>query len=246
MTAHGVANEGLATALGQRRLLQQFALRLAKVAAGLGHRLLLNGRQAEQLAHIVGGRAGDDSVEIGGKPLGFHQGFPSAVRTAGKVGSADRAALVGDDQGLGNVGGLLQRPPAEVDRLFRMAERPGGVGADLILVAVVRAGHRIAGAHIGAELDERDLAGESAVADLKIFAVPVPAFGDPQLQADVGIGGRPAGHRYPADQPVAQHFLDGFGHGRMWQLDRAQVDAGGLGMGHDRRGKSGQSQGEHR
>ena len=103
-----------------------------------------------------------------------------------------RDARVRADKRLGGLGGLLQRSPAEVGDLLRMADRPGGVGeAGRALVAVI--GHRD-GVTLGRTLAEalgRDAAGEAAVAELQVAPVPRRALGDPDLDADGGVGAGP-------------------------------------------------------
>ena len=226
-------------ALLQRPVLQQLQRGQVEVGAGLGQGLLDVGPPAGGQGVVVGRGAGDDAVEVVGEPLRFHQRLAPAGRAADEIGQLRTAALLGGDQRLGRIGGFLQRARREVRDLLGVPQRPDR-GATVADVAVVSACRGIAS--LGARLDgSRGYgAGQAAVADLDILAVPRPAHRDHHLDADLGVRGRPAGHRDQAGlHPRLQPFGLGRRHLSVRQGGAREVGAGGLSP---RQGRSGERQ----
>ena len=81
------------------------------------------------------------------------------------------APIVSLQDRLGGHCGLVDRAPTEIDHLLRMPNRPAciGHGGD---VAGVRAGDRISGLKSLTHRDICNEAGEAAVANALVFAVP--------------------------------------------------------------------------
>src|ERR1039458_7882148 len=75
----------------------------------------------------VGGRAGEDAVEVGGEALGFHERFAPAIGAAIEIGMLRGLAVEGLNEVLGVHSGEVQGAIAEVVHLFRMMVGPARV-----------------------------------------------------------------------------------------------------------------------
>ena len=80
---------------------------------------------------VVGGRTGDNAVEIVGEALRFHQSFPPAVRTAHKIVAPGFLTVKSLHDSARLQPCFVHRAPAEIHQLLRMAHgpfrRPAGV-----------------------------------------------------------------------------------------------------------------------
>ena len=95
----------------------------------VGHRLRDPDAVGEEVRPVVGGRAGDDAVVVGGEALRLHERLAAAVRAGIEVRALGRAAVERRDGRFRCDGGFVDRAIAEVDDLLGMAERPAGIGA---------------------------------------------------------------------------------------------------------------------
>ena len=142
----------------------------------------------EQSRPEIRRRAGDDALIILRETLSFHQGFPAAVRTAGEIGVGGRLRVVGFDDRLGRRRRLMDRPPAEVDDLLRMAEGPARVQIPAPMARVCRR-HRVAPFQRPIHRAVEDVSGETAVADALVFPVPCRLGRQPHFEGDIRVGG---------------------------------------------------------
>ena len=81
-------------------------------------------KACEKVGPVVGGSAGDDTVEVVGKPLRFHEGLAAAVRTTDEVAAGGRSAVEGLHDGARLQCGFMHRAVAEIDQLFRDGRWP--------------------------------------------------------------------------------------------------------------------------
>src|SRR6185312_2471587 len=169
------------------RLDQLQLLRSQITARRGGQRLIAPRRAGKKMNPVVGRIAGDNAVKVLRITLCFHQGFAPAVGAALKIGKAWRRASIGLDDRLGRVGGFFQGAIAEVDLLFRMAQRPAGIGIVGILVTVIGAGHGVTLRQARKDTGLGNDAGKAAIADLQIAPVPGALLGDRDLEPDIGI-----------------------------------------------------------
>ena len=120
---------------------------------------------------VVGGRAGEDAVVIGGKALRFHERFTAAIGTGGEVAVRGGRGVVGGDDGLGLRCHLVNAAPAIVGDLLGMMEGPACVDA-VGEVAGVCAGGGVVVVEGAGQPAVVDLAGEATVAEGEEAMVP--------------------------------------------------------------------------
>jgi len=72
---------------------------------------------------VIGGSAGDDSIEVGGKLLSFFETFAAARRTTVPIRRLRRIAIVRGDDALRLHSHLIHRAITEVRQFLGMAER---------------------------------------------------------------------------------------------------------------------------
>ncbi len=135
-----------------------------------------------QVEMRIGGRTGNDAVEIFGIARHFDQSLPATRGAAVPIGVFRTFAIVGTDDCLRCDDGVMHGAIAEIDNFLRMAQREHTVAA--FVTGVCRSGgvaffHRLR--HGGVA----DHAGPSAVAD--DFDLAVPVLGHPDFHPDVGI-----------------------------------------------------------
>src|SRR6185312_12763166 len=138
----------------------------------------------EKVGPVIGGGAGDDAVEVVGKPLRFHESLAAAVRTTDEVPAGGRSAVERLHDGAGLYRGFVHRAVTEIDQLFGMADGPDRTGRGM---AVIGARHREATLQRLSEGDKRNISGPSAVSDLLIFSVPITGR-EPNFEVDFRIG----------------------------------------------------------
>ena len=150
-----------------------------------GQGLIGDGRTGKQMRPVVGrvahrcrrnrpGNAGPPST------------LAAAIGAALEIGMFRRPRIGGEDR-LGRVGGLLQRAIAEIDLLSGMVERPAGIGGGVAAMAVIGACHGKAPrqAHDAAL---RYRAGETAIADLQVTAVPMIGIHSSKRISESAVG----------------------------------------------------------
>ena len=160
-----------------------------KPAARLGGQsLLVPDRIGQQSRPGIRGRAGDDPVIVLGETLSFQERFPAAVRAAAKIGMRGGFRIIGFDDRLGRGRRFVDGPPTKVHDLFGMPQRPSCVERAAGM-ACVGSRHGIAGLQrpFHRTVDQR--AGEAAVADALVFAVPRRCGRQPDLERDVRVLG---------------------------------------------------------
>jgi len=177
---------------------------------------------------VVGGSTGEDSVEILGEALGFHQRLTAAVGTTLEIGVRCRPAVERLDQALGVHVGFMQRAVAEIHDLLRVFESPARVRA-VAFVPRVGGGGGVTAPEVARQRVIVDRPGEAAVAGRQEPAVP-PGGGQPDLKTDVGIAGGPddAGHAAECGEPVERAAI---GRRERARADGLRAD-GGVGQGH--------------
>ena len=162
-------------------------------------------------------RAGNDAVEIAGKPLGRLHRLTSSSGTAVPVGIPRRPLVMRRDDPLGGHRHLVRRAPAEVDDLLGMSGREArGIAR---VPGVGRRG-RVASLHCGLHRAVGDRAGEAAVSDRLELAVPAGQR-HPHFDLDVGVSGRLQCRADPAERRGrGERRLDGAGRHDLRERDR--------------------------
>ena len=160
--------------------------------------------ESEGLADPVVRRiAGDDAVVVVGKALRLGERLMPAARAADEVRVIGKAAgMVAHDQP-GGFGHHVNRAIGPVDNLLGMALTELHVVAG---VAGIGAGGGVAAAERGRQRGVADRARIAAVADALELAVPRIGRRHPQLELDLGVGGR-ARDRLNAAERRQRDFL---------------------------------------
>src|SRR6185312_15008029 len=78
----------------------------------------------EKVRPVAGGSAGDDSVEILGVALRFHQRFTSTIGASVEITARRRAAVKFPKNRLRLQVGFMNSSIPKIDQLFRMADCP--------------------------------------------------------------------------------------------------------------------------
>src|SRR5438552_11182617 len=133
---------------------------------------------------VVGGSAGNDSVELVGITLRLHQSLASAIRAADKIAPRRVAPIERANDRFGLNACLVYRAISEIDQLLRMADGPGCAASSL--VTIVSAGDGIAAGERIDEIPIRNGTSPSTVSNLNILAVPARRW-KPQGKFDLGI-----------------------------------------------------------
>ena len=141
---------------------------------------------SQQMGPEVGGRSGDDAVIVRRKALSLHERLASAVRAGAEVRAAGRVTVEGVDDGLGLLGGFVNRAISEVDDLFRMVKGPGRVRSARV-VAGIGGGGRVTVRHRARHPAKTDVTGETTIANALEFSVPA-GVGHPHFELYVRIG----------------------------------------------------------
>ena len=137
---------------------------------------------------VAGRSAGNDSVEILGIPLRFHQRLTSAIGASVEITARRRAAEKISNNRLRLQIRLMHRAIPEIDQLLRVSDRPCRAGATLMTVVGRRRG--ITPLHRLGKPGRVDRPCPAAIAKLQIFSIP-SARRDPQLEMDLGVLCRP-------------------------------------------------------
>ncbi len=144
-------------------------------------RLRVRDKRRRDPREVVGRRAGDDAVEVGGIPLRLHQRLAPAVGAAQEVGVGAVAAVVRAHDRLGDLRGPVHAQVPVVDLPLGVVERPAGLQS-VGLVAGVGACRGIAAIDDVHDL-VLDAAHEAAAAAHR--EATVPGVGQQHLEADL-------------------------------------------------------------
>src|SRR5579863_10772790 len=137
---------------------------------------------------IAGRSACDDSVEILGVPLRFHQRLTSAIGAPVENTARRRAAEKIPKNRFGLQVGLVHGAIPEIDQLLRVSDCPRCAGATLVtVVGSCRGVTTLQGLGKPGGVDRSCPA---AIAKLQIFSIP-SARRNPQLEMDLGVLCRP-------------------------------------------------------
>jgi len=143
----------------------------------------IRGEQRRGAGEVGSGRPRNDAVIVLWKALRLHQRLTSSIRAAGEIGILRRLSIEGANERLGFVSGLMDGAVSVIDNFLRMAKRPLRVRA-AGLVTGIRGRCCIPHAQRGGQLRVSDRAGEPAIADTLVFAVPAGG-GHPDFELDV-------------------------------------------------------------
>src|SRR5439155_19695752 len=107
-------------------------------------RLLIPDESRKVMRPVVGRGSRDDSIEVLGVPLRFHERFTAPIRTPHEVVSRWILAVERANDRFGLHAGLMHSPMPEVHQFLRMSDGPRGVTA---LVAIVGYGGGVPAPH---------------------------------------------------------------------------------------------------
>ena len=131
--------------------------------------------------------AGHDAVKVVRIPLGARQAVPPSPRAGVVIRPGRRVAVEGPDDRLPRHRHLVRRPVREIDQLLGMTGHEVRGAAD---VAGIRAGRGIPVRQGGGHQRVGNVPGQSPRADRLELSVPA-GHRKPDLDLDIGIGGRP-------------------------------------------------------
>ena len=136
---------------------------------------------------VVGGRTGDDTIEVVGEPLRFHQSFAAAVGTADEVAAGGCAAVEGLHDGAGLQCGFVNRAVTEIDQLLGMTDGPFKSRVDMS-----RIGSRgyIAPLHDIGKPAAGERTYKSGISCCQKFPIPIGCVGKPHFNADMRVARR--------------------------------------------------------
>src|SRR4051812_531467 len=135
-----------------------------------------------EMGPVIGGRAGDDAVVIGGELLGFLQSLLAAGGAAVPVRRLGASPVIGIGEGLGFDSHLMDGAVSEVDQLLGVSGDERGVAT---VVAGIGGGGCVSTADRVRQRGIDNVAGPSAIADAHELAVPTVG-GEPDFDLDFG------------------------------------------------------------